>query len=278
MLLDPRCSLKKKKKKQKRITFSQSGLSSGCLSGGVEVVVAVAEVEVVVEAEEWAVGKEVVSTCTPKEELSHWLREAVDAPGKTPELDLPSTLSTIAQSVRILYGEESSKIPPFIDPGLPPPLPQDPRCSLKKTKKKKKKRITFSQSGLSKPAFPLHPNSSDGVSGFPRIEPNFNIASLNPKMTSLSSSSGTTTIKKENNVEVVASGGWRGQYCGGNTIRTLFQHDSSYYKRNTEFPPETDPWGVIFSQSYVERDPDDPTSIAAFASVSRKVLLTTERK
>ncbi|CAI9782237.1 unnamed protein product [Fraxinus pennsylvanica] len=166
-------------------------------------------------------GKEVVSTCTPKEKLPHWLREAVDAPGKTPEPDLPPTLSAIAQSVCVLYGEESSKIPPFIDPGLPPPRPQDPRCSLKKTKtkkKKKKKRSHFanqvsqvvasncqdshpgehvcSSSVLLEPAFPLHPNSSDGVSGFPRIEPNFNIASLNPKMMSRSSSSGTTTIKK----------------------------------------------------------------------------------
>ncbi|CAA2965184.1 50S ribosomal L25 [Olea europaea subsp. europaea] len=35
---------------------------------------------------------------------------------------------------------------------------------------------------------------------------------------------------------------------------------------------------VVFSQSYVQRDPNDPTSITADASVSQKVLLTTERK
>ncbi|KAL2522788.1 Ribosomal protein L25/Gln-tRNA synthetase [Forsythia ovata] len=35
---------------------------------------------------------------------------------------------------------------------------------------------------------------------------------------------------------------------------------------------------VVFSQSYVQRDTGDPTSIAAVASVSRKVLLSTERK
>ncbi|XP_022872457.1 protein CHROMATIN REMODELING 4-like isoform X1 [Olea europaea var. sylvestris] len=164
-------------------------------------------------------GKEVVATCTPKEKLPHWLREAVDAPGRTPEPDLPPTLSAIAQSVRVLYEEESSKIPPFIDPGLPPPRPQDPRCSLKKTNKKKKRRRSHlanqdsqfvanncqgsrpgehvgSSSVLLEPAFPLHPNMSDGAPGFSRIEPNLNTASLNSKMASLSSSSGTTTIKK----------------------------------------------------------------------------------
>ncbi|KAK6152715.1 hypothetical protein DH2020_012354 [Rehmannia glutinosa] len=35
---------------------------------------------------------------------------------------------------------------------------------------------------------------------------------------------------------------------------------------------------VVFSQSYVQTDPNDPTSVAASSSVSRKQLLTTERK
>ncbi|XP_019195370.1 PREDICTED: uncharacterized protein LOC109189090 [Ipomoea nil] len=35
---------------------------------------------------------------------------------------------------------------------------------------------------------------------------------------------------------------------------------------------------VVFSQNYVQTNPSDPTSIAATASVSRKRLLTTERK
>ncbi|KAL0450303.1 UNVERIFIED_CONTAM: 50S ribosomal protein L25 [Sesamum latifolium] len=35
---------------------------------------------------------------------------------------------------------------------------------------------------------------------------------------------------------------------------------------------------VVFSQSYVRRDPKDPTSVVASSSVSRKLLLTTERK
>ncbi|CAA2998636.1 CHROMATIN REMODELING 4 [Olea europaea subsp. europaea] len=163
-------------------------------------------------------GKEVVATCTPKEKLPHWLREAVDAPGKTPEPDLPPTLSAISQSVCVLYGEESSKIPPFIEPGLPPPQPQDPRGSLKKRRRRRRRRSRshaanqesqISNCQASHPgervgsssipleaAFPLPPNSSDVVSGVPKIEPNLNIPSLNPKMTSLSSSSGLTPIKK----------------------------------------------------------------------------------
>ncbi|XP_073156579.1 uncharacterized protein [Henckelia pumila] len=35
---------------------------------------------------------------------------------------------------------------------------------------------------------------------------------------------------------------------------------------------------VVFSQNYVQTNPNDPTSITASASVSRKLLLTTERK
>lgn len=35
---------------------------------------------------------------------------------------------------------------------------------------------------------------------------------------------------------------------------------------------------VVFSQNYVQSKPDDPTSIVAASSVSRKFLLTTERK
>ncbi|PIM97427.1 hypothetical protein CDL12_30103 [Handroanthus impetiginosus] len=35
---------------------------------------------------------------------------------------------------------------------------------------------------------------------------------------------------------------------------------------------------VVFSQSYVQKNPSDPTSVVASSSVSRKLLLTTERK
>ncbi|KAL8507411.1 hypothetical protein ACS0TY_018096 [Phlomoides rotata] len=84
-------------------------------------------------------GKEEAARCTsPKGTLPHWLREAVNPPGKTPEPDLPPTLSAIAQSVRVLYGERSSQIPPFVVLGPPPPKPKDPLRSLKKKKKKKR--------------------------------------------------------------------------------------------------------------------------------------------
>ncbi|KAK4416232.1 hypothetical protein Salat_2448700 [Sesamum alatum] len=35
---------------------------------------------------------------------------------------------------------------------------------------------------------------------------------------------------------------------------------------------------VVFSQSYLQKDPNDPTSVVASSSVSRKLLLTTEQK
>ncbi|KAL2524730.1 Uncharacterized protein Adt_09784 [Abeliophyllum distichum] len=38
--------------------------------------------------------------------LLHWLREAVDGPGKTPETVLPPTVFAIVQSVSVLYGED----------------------------------------------------------------------------------------------------------------------------------------------------------------------------
>lgn len=84
-------------------------------------------------------GKE--EALSPKGKLPHWLREAVNIPGKAPEPELPPNLSSIAQSVRVLYGENSSQIPPFIVPGPPPLKPMDPLHDLKKKKKKRKKKL-----------------------------------------------------------------------------------------------------------------------------------------
>lgn len=89
-------------------------------------------------------GKE-EATASPKGKLPHWLREAVNAPSKTTEPGLPPIVSAIERSVRVLYGERSSKIPPFVIPGPPPQRPKDPLRDLK-IKKKKKKR----SSGLAK--------------------------------------------------------------------------------------------------------------------------------
>eukprot|EP00257_Ricinus_communis_P018738 XP_015577536.1 protein CHROMATIN REMODELING 4 [Ricinus communis] len=82
-------------------------------------------------------GKEVVGSSSSKNKLPHWLREAVSSPAKPPEPDLPPTVSAIAQSVRVLYGENKPTIPPFVIPGPPPSQPKDPRRILRKKKKRR---------------------------------------------------------------------------------------------------------------------------------------------
>ncbi|CAI9277327.1 unnamed protein product [Lactuca saligna] len=83
----------------------------------------------------------------PENKLPHWLRNAVGETGtggggvsRAPEPELPPTVSAIAESVRLIYGDEPPTIPPFIPPGLPPSRPKDPRQMFKKKKKKKKHR------------------------------------------------------------------------------------------------------------------------------------------
>lgn len=82
-------------------------------------------------------GEEVGGSSSSKDKLPHWLREAVSSPAKLPDPELPPTVSAIAQSVRLLYGEDKLTIPPFVVPGPPPSLPKDPRCSVKKKKKRR---------------------------------------------------------------------------------------------------------------------------------------------
>ncbi|KAL4578136.1 hypothetical protein LXL04_014255 [Taraxacum kok-saghyz] len=69
--------------------------------------------------------------------LPHWLREAVNVPVSRPQEtpQLPPTVSAIAHSVRLLYGDEKPTIPPFVAPGSLPIPPVDPRRNLKKKKK-----------------------------------------------------------------------------------------------------------------------------------------------
>ncbi|KAK6931911.1 hypothetical protein RJ641_001535 [Dillenia turbinata] len=81
-------------------------------------------------------GKEVGASSSSKDKLPHWLRDAVSAPERTPDPELPPTVSAIAQSVRLLYGEENPAIPPFVAPGPPPSQPKDPRRSLRKKKRR----------------------------------------------------------------------------------------------------------------------------------------------
>nr|KYP50255.1 Chromodomain-helicase-DNA-binding protein 5 [Cajanus cajan] len=82
-------------------------------------------------------AEEVGGSSTSKDKLPHWLREAVSSPAKLPDPELPPTVSAIAQSVRLLYGEDKPTIPPFVVPGPPPSLPKDPRSSVKKKKKRR---------------------------------------------------------------------------------------------------------------------------------------------
>lgn len=83
-------------------------------------------------------GKEVIDDgVSSKNKLPHWLREAVTGPPKPPEPELPPTVLAIAHSVRLLYGEEQERaFPPFVMLGPPPPLPKDPRRSLKRKKRR----------------------------------------------------------------------------------------------------------------------------------------------
>ncbi|CDP11272.1 unnamed protein product [Coffea canephora] len=87
-------------------------------------------------------GKEVVEEYnSSRSSLPHWLREAVNAPSKSTEHDLPPTVSAVAQSVRLLYGDKNSAIPPFIVPGPPPSRPKDPWRSLKRKKKQRSRKV-----------------------------------------------------------------------------------------------------------------------------------------
>ncbi|XP_023518960.1 protein CHROMATIN REMODELING 4-like isoform X2 [Cucurbita pepo subsp. pepo] len=89
--------------------------------------------------------KEVTDGNSSKGKLPHWLREAVKVSSKPPDSNLPPTVSAVAQSVRLLYGEDKFiTIPPFVNPGPAPSLPKDPRRSLKK--KRKRKSVIFRQS------------------------------------------------------------------------------------------------------------------------------------
>ncbi|XP_044509205.1 protein CHROMATIN REMODELING 4-like isoform X2 [Mangifera indica] len=152
-------------------------------------------------------GKEVVGSSSSKNQLPHWLREAVGSAAKPPDPELPPTVSAIAQSVRLLYGEDKPTIPPFEIPGPLPPQPKDPRHSLKK-KKKRKSHVQSDRAGCSHmlqsnlsnnndasssilPVPPFHMLSQHitGTSGLPSAEPDLNLHPLNLSMMNPPSSS-----------------------------------------------------------------------------------------
>ncbi|KAI3969718.1 hypothetical protein MKX01_020279 [Papaver californicum] len=124
--------------------------------------------------------------------LPHWLREVVSInPARPPEPDLPPTVSAIARSVRLLYGEENPSIPPFTVPGPPPFQPKDPRRGLKKKRSRKLKPKTHDKMDF--PSLRLGESSAScsstrlapptvaaiGSSGSPWIEPNHPSLNLN---------------------------------------------------------------------------------------------------
>lgn len=153
--------------------------------------------------------EEVGGSSTSKDKLPHWLREAVSSPAKLPNPELPPTVSAIAQSVRLLYGEDKPTIPPFVIPGPPPSLPKDPRCSVKKKKKRRSHKFNrglpdfagnsrdlhrshhvdngASSSIPSGPPLPLL--SQTGPLGPQQIESDLNLPSLNLKVANSSHSS-----------------------------------------------------------------------------------------
>ncbi|XWS67399.1 hypothetical protein CRYUN_Cryun04dG0003700 [Craigia yunnanensis] len=147
-------------------------------------------------------GKEVVGNSSSKNKLPHWLQEAVSAPAKPPDPDLPPTVSAVAQSVRVLYGEDKPTIPPFVVPGPPPSQPKDPRRGLKKKKKRRShmfRQVLPDAAGCSSltptcsiplaPPFQLLPQSIPGSAGLPWIESDLNLPPLNLSMMNPSSSS-----------------------------------------------------------------------------------------
>ncbi|MED6192317.1 hypothetical protein PIB30_009127 [Stylosanthes scabra] len=125
-------------------------------------------------------GDDVAGSSTSKDKLPHWLREAVSPPTKHPDPELPPTVSAIAQSVRMLYGEDKSTIPPFVIPGPPPSLPKDPRSILKKRKKRRSPKFDQGLADFagSSRDFPSNRDADNGASSStPSLGPPFPLLS-----------------------------------------------------------------------------------------------------
>ncbi|KAJ6853287.1 protein CHROMATIN REMODELING 4-like [Iris pallida] len=133
--------------------------------------------------------------------LPHWLREAVSVPpSKSSVSHLPPTVSAIAQSVRLLYGEDQPTIPPFSVPGPPPSQPKDPRKILKKKRKLQKLRHDapeiancmnnmYNASSSTMPTFPPIISNTPDIR---RANPSPSLPSLNLNLNSPSSSFDTS--------------------------------------------------------------------------------------
>ncbi|XAR56079.1 DNA helicase [Bertholletia excelsa] len=166
-------------------------------------------------------GKEEIAESTSKNKLPHWLREAVATPERARNPNLPPTVSAIAQSVRLLYGEENSTIPPFVVPAPPPSEPKDPRRSLKKSKKRKSHVLrhhypldvggtshNFQNSlDILPTSDPLAPPFPPGTSGLNSIESNNNMpTSVNLNLLNPSSPSPSPSSLQDHQKTASASG------------------------------------------------------------------------
>jgi len=164
-------------------------------------------------------GEEIAGSSSSKDKLPHWLRQAVSSPAKHPDPELPPTVSAIAHSVRMLYGDDKPTIPPFVIPGPPPSLPKDPRSSLKKKRKRRSHKPKLflpdfspdfhsshahhGDNGASSsvpfpPPFPLLPPP-----GFQQIESDLNLPPLNLKVANPSHSSKKTCLGLSPSPEVL---------------------------------------------------------------------------
>ncbi|KAK2634973.1 hypothetical protein Ddye_029765 [Dipteronia dyeriana] len=228
-------------------------------------------------------GKEVVGSSSSKNKLPHWLREAVGAPAKLPDPELPPTVSAIAQSVRVLYGEDKPTIPPFEIPAPPPPQPKDPRRSLKKKKKRKSHMLQWvppdvagsshnlqssllsetaaSNSIASAPPFQMLPQSLIGTSGLPCIESDLNSCPLNLNMVNPPSSSSSaylipsmkTSMGLSPSPEVLQLVAASCVAPGPHLSSVSGMTSSSFLKSNLPFPISKDQVEILERQCSIEK-------------------------
>lgn len=233
-------------------------------------------------------ASEVGGSSSSKNKLPHWLREAVVAPSPQ-EPDLPPTVSAVAQSVRLLYGEENPTIPPFLVPGPPPSQPKDPRRILKKKKKKQKShllkqfpsdivessnRSDVSASIVLAPTFFPAPQSAAGPSGLSLIEPSFNLPPLNLDMMNPSSSSVLPNPQNKKSsglspspevLELVTSGVAPGPVSRGSLSKSPDQEEypdstDAYGKEKAKRSSPLGPWGPPPNDKKTERSESGDSS------------------
>ncbi|GMH27753.1 hypothetical protein Nepgr_029596 [Nepenthes gracilis] len=143
--------------------------------------------------------EEALEKSSYKDNLPHWLREAVNAPVSPHDPELPPSVSAIAESVRLLYAEEKPTIPPFLVPSPPPSRPKDPRKKLKKWRRRMPGDITSEAVGTSydnlacgsiptaSSPFSMPPLPTSGTLRIPSVETHIQISKVNTMNPSSSS-------------------------------------------------------------------------------------------